>query len=259
MEVLDGHWTESTGHWHESTEHKRESTGLERIWKPEQKVDPVPGLSTYNCQKSTDDGPKRVQQFPEVQIKLWLDRVQCCLYKDSNHNNTCACATDNDCIYMRETTTILTKTTTNIGLVTIMLTRQKCLHNYVYQADDTVWKVMFTRQSCSSTSLQKNSYQAEEKKAAQYWSHCQKLPSSKKLTSLMKRSWWLILIMVIGHHQSFSFFGEGYFDCDKTTDKCVDKSAPDADIDTRYTRWPDAGILIFSYKPAAATQVSSFN
>ena len=32
------------------------------------------------------------------------------------------------------------------------------------------------------------------------------------------------------------FFGDGYFDCDKTTDKCVDKSAPDADIDTRYTR-----------------------
>ena len=43
-------------------------------------------------------------------------------------------------------------------------------------------------------------------------------------------------ILVIGHHQSFSFFGEGYFDCDKTTGKCVDKSAPDADIDTRYTR-----------------------
>ena len=55
--------------------------------------------------------------------------------------------------------------------------------------------------------------------------------------------------MVIGYHQSLSFFGDGYFDCDKTTDKCVDKSAPDADIDTRYTRWPDAGILIFSYKP----------
>ena len=101
MEVLDGHWTESTGHWHESTEHKRESTGLESIWKPEQKVDPVPGLSTYNCQKSTDDGLKRVQQFAEVQIKLWLDRVQCCLYQDSNHKNTCACATDNDCIHER--------------------------------------------------------------------------------------------------------------------------------------------------------------
>ena len=56
-------------------------------------------------------------------------------------------------------------------------------------------------------------------------------------------SWQLVLINLL------VFFGEGYFDCDKTTDKCVDKSAPDADIDTRYTRWPDAGILIFSYKP----------